>query len=187
MTQQIGPHIYTQDGVSFFSPTSLFSPLTCWTIKELVWSGIDLFPDRKVFDFRPVTIDGAHYLALVTPHDEEWHVFSDGAAIVLNASYLPVQTLTSTDLGNKIDLHEFNVLDDGKSALVATKDVRDVTSADNVEFSGKVMECFFMEVDLRSQEQRFHWTASDHIGLNESTNLPPTQKSGEKQKHWDWL
>lgn len=67
VTQQIGPVIYSQDG-------------------ELIWSGNDMFPDRKVFDFRPLMIDGSYHLALVTPQDAEWHVFADGAALVLNAS-----------------------------------------------------------------------------------------------------
>lgn len=144
-----------------------------------------MFPDRKVFDFRPVMIGGIQHLALVTPSDEEWHVFSDGAAILLNSSYQPVYTLTSGDLGHKIDLHEFNVVDDGSSALLAAKDTRSVSLSDSVEWTGKVMECFFLEIDLRTQTQKFYWTASEHVKLTESTNPPP--EPGNKQKHWDWL
>ena len=41
-------------------------------MKELVWSGISLFPDKKVFDFRPVMINGEYHLAAISPQDAEW-------------------------------------------------------------------------------------------------------------------
>ena len=131
-------------------------------------------------------INGEHHLALIAPQDEEWHVYSDGAAILLNASYQPVQEITSMDLDhNKIDLHEFNILDDGNTALIATKAPRDATAADNTHWKGKIMELYFVELDLRTQEHRFHWTASEHVNLSEATNPPPGP--GDHQKHWDWL
>lgn len=167
VTQQIGPTIYTQDG-------------------ELVWSGNEMFPDRKVFDFRPLMIDGSYHLALVTPQDAEWHVFADGAALVLNSSYHLVNSINSTELGRKIDLHEFNIVEDGTKALIASKTPReDLKIPASVGYNGRVMEIFFDEVDLRTQEQLFHWRASDHVELTESSNPPPSGES--EQKHWDWL
>lgn len=138
-----------------------------------------------MFDFRPVMIDGAYHLSLVAPRDSEWQVFSDGAAIVLNASYQPVHILTSTDLGHKVDLHEFNILDDGRTALIASNGLRELTPADNVDFGGKAADNFFTEVDLLTQKQQFNWTASDHVDFLESTNRLP--KPGDVHPNWDWL
>lgn len=132
-------------------------------------------------------IDGRHHLALVTPQDSEWHVFADGAAIVLNSSYEIADSVNSTELGHKIDLHEFNIVDEGQTALIASKAPReDLTIPEEVGWKGsRVMEIFFDEVNLRTQEQTFHWRASDHVSLLESSNPPPSADS--EQKHWDWF
>lgn len=146
-----------------------------------------MFPDRKVFDFRPLMLDGTYHLALVTPQDSEWHVFADGAALILDASYELVNSINSTEIGHKIDLHEFNIVDDGRRALVASKSPReDLKIPESVNWTGtRVMEIFFDEVDLRTSEHMFHWRASDHVDLTESSNPPPPAES--EQKHWDWL
>ena len=154
-------------------------------MKELVWSGIDLFPDRKVFDFRPVMIDGKHHLAMVAPRDVDWRTCTDGAALVLNASYDVVHELTSAELGDKIDLHEFNILEDGRTALLASNDGREIIPEHHIDWKGKIVDNFFTEVDLVTKEQMFHWVASDHVPLAESTN--PTPKPGDAHPNWDWL
>jgi hypothetical protein len=155
---------------------------------ELVWSGKEMFPDRKVFDFRPIMMGGTYHLAMVLPQDAEWHVFYDGAALILNSSYHLVNSINSTELGHKIDLHEFNIVEDedGQKALIASKVPReDLEIPASVGYNGRVMEIFFDEINLRTQENLFHWRASDHVDLTESSNPPPSAES--EQKHWDWL
>ena len=159
-------------------------------MKELVWSGNELFPDRKVFDFRPVMINEAYHLALITPEDSEWRPFPEGLAMVLNASYQPVFSIGTEELGERIDMHEFNILADGKTALIGMKIFREPTEADNVdwkgkEWKGKIMDCSFTEMDLRTQERTFNWTASEHISISETSNPPPAPS--DKEKFWDWL
>lgn len=160
-----------------------------WTscTQDLVWSGINLFPDRKVFDFHPVKINGEYHLSLVATKDMDWHTFPDGAALVLNASYDVTHILTSTELENKIDLHEFNILDDGRTALMASNAAREIRPDENIPWKGKAVENFFSEVDLETQEILFTWVVSEHIALEESTN--PTPKPGDTNQHpnWDWL
>ena len=161
-------------------------------IKDLVWSGNELFPDRKVFDFRPVMINDEYHLALITPEDAEWRPFPDGLAMVLNASYQPVFSLGTEELGHRIDMHEFNILDDGKTALIGMKIFRDPTEAEKAEvvwkgtpWTGKIMDCSFTEMNLETQERTFNWTASEHLRISETSNPPPDR--GAKETFWDWL
>lgn len=130
-------------------------------------------------------IDGKHHLAAITPQDADWHPFAAGAGMILDSSYQLVHEFTSETLGNRIDLHEFNIIENGESVLVAVKEARDATAEDPGNWKGKIMESFVLEVDLKTQEQKFMWKASDHVSLLESSNPPP--KPGDKQKHWDWL
>lgn len=192
VTQQIGPHIYTQDGVcAIFAPSpglcgpTVRHPADKDESQELIWSGIRLFPDKKMFDFRAVLIDGEYHLAAVTPQDADWHPFPDGAAMILDSSYNLIHNFTSTDLGNRIDLHEFNILEDGRTVLIGVKEARDSTTSESDIWKGKVMESYTMEIDLHTREPAFLWKASEHVGPSESTNPPP--RPGDQHQHWDWL
>lgn len=143
-----------------------------------------MFPDRKVFNFQAVPINGEYNLALIAPQEEEWHTFSDGAAIIMNASYEVTKKVESTELGDRIDLHEFNLLDDTRSILIQSNAIRDIVPEDNVPWKGKLYENSFHEYDLVTGRVNFRWNASEHIPLSESTN--PTPKPGGP-KIWDWL
>ena len=143
--------IYTQDG-------------------ELVWAGRALFPDKKVFDFRPVKINDEYHLTLISPEDAEYRPFPDGVAMILDSSYEPVW-----QIGN---------------ALVGMKKFRETTAEENAvwkgaEWKGKIMDCIFTELDLETGERVFTWTASDYIPLSETSNPPPDR--GAKETFWDWL
>lgn len=124
-------------------------------------------------------------MAAITPQDAEWHPFPDGAAMLLNSSYDLVYNISSADLGNRIDLHEWNIINNGKSALLAVKEVSDRKDGMPNGFTGKIMESYILELDLQTNEKIFEWRASDHVDLLESTNPPP--KPGDQHKHWDWL
>lgn len=170
ITQQIGPHIYTQDG-------------------ELVWSGRELFPDKKVFDFRPVKINDEYHLTLISPEDAEYRPFPDGVAMVLDSSYQPVWSIGTEELGERIDMHEFNILENG-NALIGMKKFREPLASENpvfkgTEWKGKIMDCIFTELNLETGERVFNWTAAEHIPLNETSNSPP--EHGAKETFWDWL
>lgn len=154
-------------------------------MKELVWSGTELFQGTKVFDFKPVMINGEYHLSLVAPTDAEWQAFPDGFAMVLNASYQPTFSLTTEDLGQAINLHEFHVLDDGQTALLGMTSHRDRRESDEVQWGGPILDCSFTEIDLRTRKPSFEWTASDHVPFTDSSNPPPS--AGTPAASWDWL
>lgn len=158
----------------------------CSRKQELVWSGNELFPDKKVFDFKPVMINGENHLALISPDDAEWRPYPDGIAMILDASYQPVWRIGSEELGHRIDMHEFNILDGGKTALIGMKNFRLPAESDHVKFQGKMMDCLFTELDLQTMQPSFDWKASDHIDIEVETSNPPP-KNGEQPPFWDWL
>lgn len=144
-----------------------------------------MLPGTKVFDFKALNISGEHHLSFIAPPDSSWQPYPDGVAMVLNASYHPVIQLGAKELGRGIDMHEFNVVNDGQSALIGLTHRREARASDNIEWKGDVLDCTFTEFDLRTKQRTFNWTAGDHIPFTESTNPPPTSKTGDKP--WDWL
>lgn len=135
-------------------------------------------------------INGEHHLALITPEDAEYRPFPDGLAMILDSSYQPIFQLGTEELGERIDMHEFNILDDGATALIGMKKFREPTAEENAvwegtEWKGKIMDCIFTEMNLETLERTFNWTASAHIPLTETSNPPPER--GSKETFWDWL
>jgi hypothetical protein len=149
-------------------------------LQELVWSGGDLFPDRKAFDFRASIIDEAYHLTLIIPQDKFWEYPKHGGT-VLNASYHPVSTFLPEN-SSLVDIHELNFLDGTGTALMGGLAFHEATY-DAANWTGSLMDGGFVEFDHLSQEERFQWRASEHIPLSESTHPPPK----DDHQVWDWL
>lgn len=124
-------------------------------------------------------------MSLVAPVDARWQSFPNGTAMVLDASYRPIFSLDSAELGDRLDIHDFNVLGEGHTAMVAMTEYRRITESDGMPWNGEIVDCLFTEIDLRTRERLFTWTASEHIPLAESSN--PLPSPDEPNKKWDWL
>ncbi len=90
----IGPHIYDSTG-------------------ELVWSGVPVFDQHLVSVFRASTYRGEDVLTGL--------YFHDNAAVILNNSYEIIRKIIYTSDLHEINIHEFNVVEDGARAIVGTQ------------------------------------------------------------------
>jgi hypothetical protein len=110
------------------------------------------------------------------------------AAIVADSSYKIHKTVV-VDRHFVYDIHEFTIIDNGKSALLTiTKvQVEDVSSVTLKHPNGfNVTNKGFREIDLHTGRINFEWFSLDHgVSLNESFNMLELNEPGHSS--WDFL
>lgn len=189
VTQQIGPHIYDENGVcvevSFHLHVGRFWSANLFN-QELVWSGAEVFRHKKVHDFKVVNIDGSDQLTLIAPNGITGDAPSKEAAYILNASYQITAGVTIADKESTLDMHEFTLLNDGTNAIILGQRSRNlsVDEANTSGWSGLVLESFFQEVDVRSSNVHFEWASLQHVPVSESAFNPPPLDSNQP---WNYL
>ena len=142
----VGPHIYDGRG-------------------ELVWSGVPHFKGFDTFDFKAANVGSQDMITLVYRHEN---------AIILDNSYNVHRKLNISDDAAELNMHDFNVVDNGKSALLLKTIAREATpeESDAVGFSGNCNTRFygFEELNTTTWESIFSWTSEGNIALEESKN-----------------
>ncbi|KAF7718367.1 Aryl sulfotransferase family protein [Penicillium ucsense] len=147
---QVGPYIYDGDGM-------------------LIWAGAPLYDNRNVFDFRPVTnIDGETHLSFIVNWDIDYS--NKGHGVVLDKNYKVEKDVNMLLDVHDFNMHEFNVLPGGKSALACTYREQEVNLVDfdRPEEKGWVVSGGFVEMDLETNEILAQWDSLDKIPLHES-------------------
>ena len=148
--------------------------------QELVWSGASEFENRLISDFKVVQINGTSELSLVLRASKSSDLDSHGAGLVMDSHYNIQQKLHMPEESSEFNLHEFNIVEDGRTALVITTDpLWDNTSTLWIENSG------FQEIDLQTGEVLFDWKALDHIDVR--TSKLPILRGKTAETAWDWL
>ena len=114
--------------------------------------------------------------------------FPEGVGVILNSSYAVQQMVPVFKEPETFDMHELNILHDGNSALIITRQAKYYSSPTDVDKSdnGWVVYNSFRDVDISSNEVRFHWSTEDHIPLSESYEEPPNGWGAPDVK-WDYL
>lgn len=166
---QTGPHIYDQNG-------------------ELVWSGAHLFDDRPTFDFRVASWNDSQYLTFIAGEDLREYDFPGGSGVVLDNSYRFVQNVDERTGRGVMNMHEFNIIDDGRRALMITFGSKfvDVDLGDDAPRKMFVGNNGFSEVDTSTGLPVFSWWALDHIHPSESTVDHPSEP-GHVGSAWDFF
>ncbi|KAF4219535.1 hypothetical protein CNMCM5878_003039 [Aspergillus fumigatiaffinis] len=161
---QIGPHVYDSEG-------------------HLVWSGACLFRNENAFDFKPISIDGDYYLSFIHGggYPDKWK----GTASILQSTYGPDPAVNISKTLTAIDMHEFNIINEGQSALVITSErvVRKLSDLGFPELETTIIANGFREIDLATGEVVFDWNSTD-IPLNESS---VSWDGSSNEEGWDYL
>ncbi len=152
---------------------------------ELVWSGACHVRNQNTCDFRVSTINGTSVLSMIL---YQWGK-EKGHGLLLDGSYSKVQRIDTRFVEPGMNMHELNIMDNGRSALIflykpARVDVRGVAHDDSE--TGWISDMGFREFDLASGDTIFEWWASPHISVEESTTRP-TQLEGPYPQGWDWF
>jgi hypothetical protein len=111
-----------------------------------------------------------------------------GGGVILDSHYRIQQEMHIPRASAFFNMHEFNIIEDGRAALTVTSvpvlgsiealpDVRHATAWLSNEG--------FQETDLRTDKVLFDWKSLDHIDVSAS-KMP--FKGGQSAKDpWDWL
>ncbi|KAJ5756250.1 hypothetical protein N7533_005793 [Penicillium manginii] len=154
---QIGPHIYDQEG-------------------RLVWTGSIMFDNHNVFDFRGINSFGNEtHISLIQqfPFDDEHR----GYGLVMNPNFEIIRKVAlRSDLG-LFDIHEFNVLDTGKTAVVTTYTTQEISLGGVGGFA---------ELDLTSAQVLHEWKSYNQIPLVETVHYSPWSPV-EGDPGWDYV
>ncbi|EME83218.1 uncharacterized protein MYCFIDRAFT_137029 [Pseudocercospora fijiensis CIRAD86] len=167
---QTGPHIYDNDG-------------------QLVWSGACEYNNRNVFDFKAVVVNGEHHLTFfVSGNNREVdEIPADRvkeAGVMMDNQYQEVARVHQVGF-KLLDVHEFTVLPDGKSALISTTYPKDVNATEIGQAERSILVYGFQEVDMKTGELIFDWDPLQHgIMLNESCDA--TGMKGD-DGWWDYF
>lgn len=135
----------------------------------LIWAGAPLYDNRNVFDFKPINnIDDETHLSFIV----SWELDSPdkGSGVIVDKNYkVETEVGVLNDL-HDFNMHEFNVLPGGKTALACTYRSQEINMADfgrPTEHSW-VVTGGFVELDTETSEVLVEWDTFDQISLLES-------------------
>ncbi|KAF7588723.1 hypothetical protein BBP40_005283 [Aspergillus hancockii] len=169
---QVGPYIYDENGAC---------------LAMLIWAGSPMFDNRNVFDFRAVHSIGDHpHLSLVWQLAFEGD--DNGHGVVLDNTYEIKKKIPMPEEYGAFDIHEFNVLNDGKTALTVNYREHEV-ALDTMNRPGEktwVLSGGFAQLDLTSEKVTYAWDGIDKIALDESNHIDQGTPSVGKPG-WDYV
>ncbi|KAB8067656.1 ASST-domain-containing protein [Aspergillus leporis] len=167
---QVGPHIYDADGT-------------------LIWAGSCLFDNRNIFDFKAVpNIDGESHLSFILQHGYHDDGKDKGVGYVLDQHYDAEKAVPVTNDLKAFNMHEFNILDGGKTALACAYRNKYMNLGDlgRPDEYGWVVTGGFVELDTTTGEVLYEWNSEGYVPIHESVKVDPyTPASGEPG--WDYV
>lgn len=108
----------------------------------------------------------------------------------MDDSYNIVSELHVPRTMNFFNMHELNIIDEGKRAIYITARTVIVDfEAHNLDFDvdiGLIQDLGFHEIDMVTGDVIFEWWASDHISPNESTAVV-RNLAGPWPIGWNWI
>ncbi|KAF3398155.1 hypothetical protein F1880_005693 [Penicillium rolfsii] len=166
---QVGPYIYDNDGM-------------------LIWAGAPLYDNRNVFDFRPVTnIDEETHLSFIV----SWAIDDNadkGSGVIVDKTYKVEKEVGVLNDLHDFNMHEFNVLPGGKTALACTYRSQEINMADfgRPTEQSWVVTGGFVELDVETSEVLVQWDSFDKIALHESNMFHSWDEPGGFPG-WDYV
>ncbi|KAB2573385.1 hypothetical protein DBV05_g7954 [Lasiodiplodia theobromae] len=191
------------DGYIFVSPWRLSEegpdrgPYIYDNAGDLVWAG--------AADFGPVTVHHPH----VCQYKGRDHLcmffcffqgttnpgFGRGMGAILDESYRVVKTVQATGSVPASDMHEFNLVDGGRGAILNVLSPRqyDLSPFGQSSGMGWIIESIFQEVRVETGELLFEWRSLDHEETSPKNSPLPLNGNfvagdgSNPDKPWDYF
>lgn len=82
------------------------------------------------------------------------------------------------------DLHEFELLNDGETAILTSYQVLayDLSAFNITTGLGWILECVFQEVNVTSGDVLFEWFSMDHVDIS-ATQTTPNETTDSRRRH----
>ncbi|KKY28714.1 putative Arylsulfotransferase [Diplodia seriata] len=136
---------------------------------NLVWSGFGFAGPETSHDVQVCTYNGEDHLCFM--QGNQMKGYARGHGLILDKSYSIVKSIEVGGSGvPSVDMHEFNMINDGASALVTAYmtipyDLADFGITTGV---GYLQDGTFQEIEVDTGNVLFEWRAIDHVPLNAS-------------------
>jgi hypothetical protein len=166
---QVGPYIFDGDGM-------------------LIWAGSCMFDNRNIFDFRAANnIDDNYHLSFILQHSYE-DPSEKGLGYILDERYEEENAIPVTNDLMAFNIHEFNILDGGKTALACAyrPEYMDLGDLSRPGEHGWVITGGFVEMDTTTGEVLFEWMSPGYIPIHESVTVQPWDAPARKPG-WDYI
>ena len=146
-----------------------------------------MFDNRNVFDFRVANgMGGGKFLSMILQYN--YNGSESGFGMILNDKYEVHRKLPMREDLGSFDIHEFNVRNDGKTALVTTYLSQEINlSPFNrpeeitwLEYGG------FAELDINTAEVVHEWDCFSQVPLGETVHYGP-HSPVEGHPGWDYV
>lgn len=139
-----------------------------------------MFQSANTFDFRVIEVEGQRWMSVLCTYLE--------SAFLLDEHYRIRKTIPLGARGQVINMHDFNVIENGTRALALHRNITD-PGKEQINGLGRHGQCraisqWFEERDITRDGWNtvFRWNSLYHIGMNEST-----MTDGECRGVWDFL
>lgn len=147
-----------------------------------------MFGDRTITDFKVALYDDSPHLSLIVMPSDERKYNKEGGGFILDNSYAIRSNMSLSKIPRLLDMHEFNVINQGQSALLITAmpTYYNRSEPDTTQPGRWIGDTGFQEVNIATNEVIFDWKSLDHIQPWESMTRPP-KMPGTFNKPWDYL
>ncbi|KAF2148645.1 hypothetical protein K461DRAFT_282108 [Myriangium duriaei CBS 260.36] len=163
---QVGPCIYDLDG-------------------NLVWSGASIDRNRNAQDFRPYHVgDETRLSYILAPLFLPTLKNSTGVFVTMDNNYQKLDLIVPP---TNVNGHEFNIIDDGRSALVVTtrsKELEPYGPDDGAGHFGRYSDDCVAEMNMTTGQNEFEWCGLDHGISPDDTYEKLPEDLGQS---WDFL
>lgn len=141
--------------------------------QELIWAGSQMTDNRNAFDFKANwNIDEDPHLSFILQH--EYDGDSDkGSGMIMGSDYEIEHEVGVVNDLDAFNMHEFNILDGGKTAVACTyrSQIISLDDFDRPDEESWIVTGGFVELDIETSEILFEWDSYDQLSLDESVKF----------------
>lgn len=148
-----------------------------------------MFENRNIFDFKAANnIDDDYHVSFILQHAYDDDGMDKGYGYVLDEQYEPRYAVPVTNDLTAFNMHEFNVLDGGKTALACAyrPEYMDLGDLGRPAEYGWVMTGGFVEMDTATGQVLFEWMSPGQIPIHESVRVG-TLDAPSGAPGWDYV
>ncbi|OCK85415.1 hypothetical protein K432DRAFT_421785 [Lepidopterella palustris CBS 459.81] len=191
--------IQNSDPVDGFAPGYLFicpyqstqhGPYIYDKFGHLVWTGYNAsLGNNNTMDMKLCTFQGSDHLCMWQGKQKQGYGLGQG--VVLNNNYQPVAYVNTGD-GESADIHEFNMINGGDSALFTAYRwfPYDLSAFPITANPSWLMEGVFQEINVTTGEVIFDWHSTVHVNPSGSYVAPASSDvsgNGTAVAPWDYF
>jgi len=145
---------------------------------NLVWDGYGVTGSSNAHNFRPCQYKGAAHLCFNQVNQQNGYGIGQG--VIVDQNYKVVATVQTGGNAEPVDMHEFQLLNDGETAIVSAYQIVpfDLSYFNITTGLGWLSEGVFQEVNVTTGEVLFEWFSTNHVDPSESQITPNSTDTG---------